>query len=348
MKKKILLVVLFMGILSAGIAQNLNPVLAKMGDDEWQSAYDDLEVIMKKKKKNLDAKFYAAICLTQLYRPDEAIALFKLSADLGQDVPMYYVFFAEAYIRAEEIQNAKNIFGRVTRDNIEEPDLPQYRRVQANIRAGEKYLPNPKDIIVQNLGPNINTAEGEYSPVMTSDHRSVFFTARRKSESQKSEDGTAYEQVMTTAMDDFDDWEKDAKAVGRARPSVLLARHGREERLLKLLQPRGAGRHPFGEQGLGVHALHRRLEAAFDPAHDGLVGATDVGKAHELPRLLGRAVDLDLHFHPKTPCQSAPITRAARGHRARGPVSAGEVKLPWPGAQSLLAHPVTPTLGPAR
>jgi outer membrane protein OmpA-like peptidoglycan-associated protein len=214
MKNKILLLVLFMGILSTGIAQNLNPVLAKMGDDEWQSAYDDLEVIMKKKKKNLDAKFYAGICLTNLYRPEEAIELFKLSADLGQDIPMYYVFFAEAYIRAEQIQNAKNIFARAGRDNIDEADMPQFNRVQANIRADEKYLPNPKDIIVQNLGPNVNTDEAEYSPVMTQDHRGVFFTARRTAESEKSFDGRAFEQVLTTNMDNFDDWEKDAVLEG--------------------------------------------------------------------------------------------------------------------------------------
>lgn len=43
-----------MGILSTGIAQNLNSILAKMGEDQWQSAYDDLEGIMKKKKNNID------------------------------------------------------------------------------------------------------------------------------------------------------------------------------------------------------------------------------------------------------------------------------------------------------
>jgi len=207
--KKILLAVLFMGVFSAGIAQNLNPILAKMGDDEWQSAYDDLEGVMQKKKKNIEAKFYAGICLTKLYRPEEAIELFKLSADLGQDIPMYYVFFAEAYIRAEQIQNAKDVFARAGRDNIDEADMPQYTRVQANIRAGEKFLPNPKDIIVQNLGANVNTEEAEYSPVMTQDHRGVYFTARRKNSSEKSTDGRAYEQVLTSDMDEFDDWEKD-------------------------------------------------------------------------------------------------------------------------------------------
>jgi outer membrane protein OmpA-like peptidoglycan-associated protein len=45
---------------------------------------------------------------------------------------------------------------------------------------------------------------------MTQNHRGVYFTARRTSESEKSGDGTAYEQVMTTNMDDFDDWDKDA------------------------------------------------------------------------------------------------------------------------------------------
>ena len=206
-----------MGVVSISVAQNLNPVLQKMQEDEWQSAYDDLEVIMKKKKKNLEAKFYAGICLTELFRPEEAIELFKQSADLGEDIPMFSVFFAEAYMRAGQVQNAKNTFVKVSSQDIDPADMSQYRRVQANIRAGEKYLPNPKDIIVQNMGSKVNTEGWEFSPVMTADHRSVYFTARRDGESEKSADGTAYEQVMTTKMDDFDDWEENMVLEGYAK-----------------------------------------------------------------------------------------------------------------------------------
>jgi tetratricopeptide (TPR) repeat protein len=100
-----------------------------MGDDQWQSAYDDLEGVMKKKNKNIEAKFYVAICLTQLYRPEEPIELFKLSAGLGEDIPIFYVFFAEAYIRAGKTQDAKDIFARAGRNNMEESDMPQFPRV---------------------------------------------------------------------------------------------------------------------------------------------------------------------------------------------------------------------------
>ncbi len=210
MKMKSLLLVFFIGVLSTGVmAQNLNGVLQKMDEQEWQSAYDELEPILKKRKKNLEAKLYAGICLTKLYRADEAIVLLEEAADLGQDIPLYYVFLAEAYLEARQIQKAKNAFGRVTSDQMEEPDMKQYRKTQANIKAAEKYLPNPKDLIVQNMGPKVNTDGGEYSPVMTADHRGIFFTARREGDSETSFDGRAYEQVMTTQMDAFDDWEDD-------------------------------------------------------------------------------------------------------------------------------------------
>ena len=175
MKKKFLLALFFMGTLSATVAQNLNPILQEMSDGEWQSAYDDLERIMERDTANLEAKFYSGICLTELYRAEEAVELFEQSADLAEDIPMFNVFFAEAYIRVGEIQNAKNVFGKVDIGGVEPEDMLQFIRVRTNINAGERYLLNPDDIIVQNMGSNINTDGAEYSPVMTFDHRSVFF-----------------------------------------------------------------------------------------------------------------------------------------------------------------------------
>lgn len=216
MNKRILIVVLFFSIMSAGIAQNFNPILVEMAADEWQTAYDDLEDIMKQRVNNVEAKFYAAICLTKLYRPEEAIKLYELASFYGQRTPMYYVFYAEALVQVGKIKDAGDMLSLADKEKIDEFDMPQYLRVQGNILAGEEYLPYPQEFVVQNFGPRVNTDGWEYSPVMTADHRSVFFTARRANSAQRADDGTAYEQVMITAMDSLDYWRKDTILGGYA------------------------------------------------------------------------------------------------------------------------------------
>ncbi len=213
-----LFVVLFIVLFSSGLmAQKMNNILSDMEDESWQAAYDQLETLMRKKPKNTEAKFFAGICLAELYRPDESIQLFKASADLAQDIPFYYVKFAKAYLLAGQVQNAKNTLAQFDSKDMFDEDKKEYNQVRTNILAAEKYLPNPKDLIVQNLGTNVNTDGSEYSPLMTSDHRGIFFTARRKKESEKARDGEAYEQVMTSDMDEVDDWTKDAVLDGYAK-----------------------------------------------------------------------------------------------------------------------------------
>tara|TARA_R110000796_G_scaffold71409_5_gene162230 strand:- start:101384 stop:103300 length:1917 start_codon:yes stop_codon:yes gene_type:complete len=187
-----------------------------MEEGDWEVALGMLEPIIKKNAKNNEAKFLAAICHTERYRLEQAIGLFNESTAFAQDSPYFWVKFAKAYLLNEQIDEAEQTIKKVRMQDLDDFLRPDYLLVSSNIQNAKKYLPNPRDIIIKNLGPNINTEGNEYSQVVTGDQRGIYFTARRKGTAKVADDGEAYEQVLTADMNDIDEWDKDNPLEGFA------------------------------------------------------------------------------------------------------------------------------------
>lgn len=191
-----------------------------MEEGDWEVALGMLKPIMQKSPKNYEAKFLAAICHTERYRLDEAIEFFKQSTPFAEESPYFWVKFAKAYLLNEQIDDADRTIKRVRMQDLEDFLRPDYLLVSNNIQNAKKYLPNPRDIIIKNLGPNINTEGNEYSQVVTGNQRGIYFTARRAGASKVADDGEAYEQVLRAEMNDIDDWDKDNPLEGFAGTSA--------------------------------------------------------------------------------------------------------------------------------
>ncbi|UYZ60451.1 OmpA family protein [Hymenobacter latericus] len=81
---------------------------------------------------------------------------------------------------------------------------------------------SPKDIFVKNLGPSINTAYSEHSPVISSDDKLLLFTSRsenvtganasgddaKKGKGNVAADGEYYEDIFEAKRIGDDEWEK--------------------------------------------------------------------------------------------------------------------------------------------
>lgn len=190
-------------------AQNLNKVYGAMAEEDWEVALEELESIMSKKKKNYEAMWLAGICHTKRYRMDKAFELFKEAAPFAEELPYYWIPYAEAYLVAERVDDAERTLRRLNPSSLEEQDQADWYALFNKIQNARKYLSNPKDIIIKNLGPNVNTEGNEYSQVVTSNQMGIFFTARRSGLGKIADDGENYEMVMTAEMDELDKWKKD-------------------------------------------------------------------------------------------------------------------------------------------
>jgi len=215
MKRSAFLVVALFVISSISLsAQNLNKVYGAMEEKDWEVALGYLDPIIKKKKKNYEARWLAAICHSKRYRFEKSYALFQEAIPFAEEDPVFWVTYAEAYLFGGNVDDAERVIRRVKQTDLPDYAKSEYFRIFNNIQNAKTLLASPKEIIVKNLGPNVNTTGQEYSQVVTADQRGIFFTARRQGLGQVSDDGIFYEQVMTARMNETDDWNKDNPLAG--------------------------------------------------------------------------------------------------------------------------------------
>lgn len=215
-KSAFLLIACFVVSTTVLQAQNLNKVYAAMDEGDWEVALTYLNPIIQKKKKNYEAKWLAAICHSERYRFEESYRLFQEALPFAEVDPSFWIPYAKAYLFGGRVDAAERTLRRVNQNELEDYAKPTYFQVFNNIQNAKEYLPNPKDIIVRNLGSNVNTEGNEYSQVVTTDQRGIFFTARREGLGEVADDGEYYEQLMTSSMNDLDKWNKDSPLEGYA------------------------------------------------------------------------------------------------------------------------------------
>ncbi|MFT6055096.1 MAG: outer membrane protein OmpA-like peptidoglycan-associated protein [Roseivirga sp.] len=220
MKRVVLFSIFALCISTVVLAQNLNKAYSAMEEEDWEVALSILEPIIQKKPKNYEAKFLAAICHTERYRLDEAITLFSEATAYAKETSYFWVKFATAYLLNENVEDAERTIRKARLQDLDDFLKPDYLLISNNIQNAKKFLPNPNDVIIKNLGPNINTEGNEYSQVVTGDQRGIFFTARRKGSAKVADDGEAYEQVLTADMNDIDEWDKDSPLTGFSSAST--------------------------------------------------------------------------------------------------------------------------------
>ncbi len=209
--------------LSSLQAQNLSKVYGAMAEEDWEVALTELEPILAKKKKNYEAIWLAGICHTKRYRMDKAFELFTEAAPLAEELPYYWIPFAEAYLVAERVDDAERTIRRLNVNQLEDYEQADWYALFNKIQNARKFLSNPKEIIVKNLGPNVNTEGNEYSQIVTENQRGIFFTARRIGLGEVADDGENYEQVMTAEMNEVDNWNKDKPLAGYASDGTFDA-----------------------------------------------------------------------------------------------------------------------------
>lgn len=215
MKRSLIFVLAFFAMCSMTLnAQSLNKVYGAMEEGDWEVALGYLEPIIKKKKKNYEARWLAAICHSKRYRFDKSLALFQEALPFAEEDPSFWITYAQAYLFGGRVDDAERVIRRVSQADLEDYAKPEYFKTFNNIQSARTLLASPKDIIVKNLGSNVNTVGQEYSQVVTANQRGIFFTARREGLGAVSDDGIVYEQVMTAQMDEIDNWKKDSPLAG--------------------------------------------------------------------------------------------------------------------------------------
>ena len=214
MRKIILFTCISLFLSTAIQAQNLNDVYQSMGEGDWEVALAQLEPIIAKKKKNYEARWLAAICHMERYRFEQSFELFKEAEPYAETDPFFFVPYAQAYLYSGNPEQAESVLKRASLSEIDDFFKKDYVKVMNQIRSAKRYMAAPEDVVVFNLGPTINTEGNEYSQVVTTDQRGIYFTARREGLGERADDGEYYEHLMKSRMNELDKWGKDEEIKG--------------------------------------------------------------------------------------------------------------------------------------
>lgn len=119
-----------------------------------------------------------------------------------------YYYLGEAYHLNEELVKAKEAYTTYqTTAHSKHALQPKVALGLAQVEIANKLISDPKDFIISNIGGVVNSSFDDYSPVVTLDESSMFFTSRRlrKDTTNKGfyseQDGKLYEDVYVSYKD---------------------------------------------------------------------------------------------------------------------------------------------------
>ncbi len=154
------------------------------------------------------AKYNLAICYLNIRKSEKALQHLKeLRGSSVAKTTAYRFYLAKAYYQNEKFDLA--LLAINESEQITATLKKDWTSLKQHIIRVKEYYNNPQKIIVKNLGAEVNSLFSDYSPVMTADYQSIWFTSRRENNqhSRTGPDGHFYEKIYTTSIDNNGLWK---------------------------------------------------------------------------------------------------------------------------------------------
>jgi outer membrane protein OmpA-like peptidoglycan-associated protein len=217
---KILVRVLFITIIGSfnAFAQDTK-ALKNRGDklyklEHYRKALPFFEQVIAADPKDSDATFKAGVCYLHKYSKEKALELILKSYGMDSSVNKYINYwlgraYHQNYQFDKAIENYNIYKKRFPKSDERRSNVEKYMR---QTLVAKKYIADPKDFLVINLGPVINTIYSEHSPVSSSNDSSLLFTSRRDNVTGGMEDldGEYFEDIFKTSKAADGTWSKPA------------------------------------------------------------------------------------------------------------------------------------------
>lgn len=150
----------------------------------------------------------------QIKKEKEAIPYLIQGANYDKEA---YYYLAKIYLSREELQKAEealNEYEKRWRENAKY-NKEDIQFIRNKIKTAREALANPEKVNIYNLGPNINTANDEYVPLIDGDEGTLIFTSKRETENNgMSPSGLPFEDVYISRRQPSGDWSKAVEIPG--------------------------------------------------------------------------------------------------------------------------------------
>lgn len=219
-------------------------------NNEYINAIPEYEKILEVYPNNLKANYYLGLSHLNALDKEESLAFLEKVKKIKPNYDNLLDFYlAEALKYNHELDKSISYYdaakikfdgkeGRVKLYNTElkiEDFIALIDQRLQEVSHGRKYLADPSNATVENMGKNINSKYGDYAPVISADESVLIFTSRRKGSTGKgvdTEDNLPYEDLYI-AKQDKGKWTK-AKNMGKTintkyhEASIALSPDGTE------------------------------------------------------------------------------------------------------------------------
>jgi outer membrane protein OmpA-like peptidoglycan-associated protein len=187
-------------------------------DSSYADALPLVLKMMESDPENCNLNYMAGVCYlnSSLEKPK---AVTYLEKAVTKTTPNYrnspkereapeisYLFLGDAYHYTYEFDNALTLYkefqSHLRTDDSEYQDLIA-RRIETSLTAKE-LVSAPIPFQVKNLGPHINSPEGDYSAVVNADQTMLIFTSRRAGSTggKTDQDGKFFEDIYISLRQD--------------------------------------------------------------------------------------------------------------------------------------------------
>lgn len=150
----------------------------------------------------VEAHAVAGDCYTDLKQYENAIVEYQKVVDLNPDfLVTSYKQLADAQFRIGDYENAaSNYKVFLTKKRVHPKSKEQAEKYLKDAEFGAVAKKNPVPFEPKNLGPNVNTDEYEYFPVLTADEQTLVFTRNQRT------GGMDYQEDFYVSFLDNDEW----------------------------------------------------------------------------------------------------------------------------------------------
>ncbi|WP_169737648.1 OmpA family protein [Thermonema rossianum] len=192
MKKVILILAAILFGISALQAQSVKRLL-KEADEDF--AYGEYTVALPKyldllnRSQELDEEqknhllFRIGLCYLNTSHKDLSLPYLKelheRRPDYKESLPFY---LAQAYQYNHKFEEALLLYEQYLKTQDAEKNAERHRTVQKKIQEcnyGIQYMRDPVPVVIENIGPTINSRFPDYVPVISADESELIFTSRR-------------------------------------------------------------------------------------------------------------------------------------------------------------------------
>ncbi|MDB5274732.1 MAG: tpn50 [Chitinophagaceae bacterium] len=159
----------------------------------------------KTDKENNGLLYSIAICYVNTFQADKALPYLNKVRNTNINDPMINYYYGVAYQYNQQYDDAVTHYNLFLQ-NVKDQD--QKRKVKHYITQctyGKELMAKPVKLTVENLGKGINTQYAEYTPAISADEQTIFFTSRRANSTggeKDPQDNQFYEDIYTSTKHD--------------------------------------------------------------------------------------------------------------------------------------------------